>query len=210
MRLCGSNTQKSLTQSPPRYTNMMAKLHADVADDVECDPTAVQHINDQQIEIRIGVCPSKAQARTLRSDIVEMIRSGGHLRIPERGYEDAPGDTLRAVKAKIYRVPWKHRLGGGSPYILHIQDAAHSFAPLSLVPVTMRRLDVKRKLALGYKVAPLWLVLTVTDIRGVWTEAMVRLGSGCPAIDPYDRVIVCDGGRAIIWANGVMAVRDVR
>jgi hypothetical protein len=83
-------------------------------------------------------------------------------------------------------------------------------SPMSLAPIALKRLDVKRKLAARYGVAPLWLVLTVTDHRGVQDESMDFLGSGCPSIAPYDRVIVCDPGRTVIWANGVMALRDVR
>jgi hypothetical protein len=49
----------------------------------------------------------------------------------------------------------------------------------------------------------------VTDLRGVWGASMKYLASGCPAIAPFDRVIVCEPGRAIIWANGLVAMRDL-
>lgn len=193
-----------------RYSNMMWNLSRDVKDDVAADASAVGWITGQHVEIRIGLCPSKSQVSGVRQELLEMFRNGTFMQIPERTMGRAPGATLEAIDARVYRVPWAHGATGGSPYILHIQDAAHSFGPLSLVPIALRRLEVKRRLGVTYGVTPLWLVLSVTDLRGVWDESMALLGSGCPPIAPYERVILCDPGRAIIWANGVMALRDVR
>ncbi len=190
-----------------QYTGMMHDLDRDVKDDIDADPSAKAQAIGQHLEIRIGVCPTKSQVRDFRRKIVDFIRSGKHLAIPERTFTKIADEPFRSLATSMTRAPWNYKK---PPYIMHIQAAAHSFGPMSLAPIALKRLDVKRKLAARYGVAPLWLVLTVTDHRGVWDETMTFLGSGCPAIAPYDRVIVCDPGHAIIWANGVMALRDMR
>jgi hypothetical protein len=53
-------------------------------------------------------------------------------------------------------------------------------------------------------------VLGVTDLRGVWDASVDLMSKSCPPIDPFSRVILCDGPRAIIWSAGVVVVRDVR
>lgn len=194
-----------------RYTNMMSALDRDVKDDVEADLAALAELTGHHLEFRLGACPTKSQVRGIRDAFAYWIRRGEHRAIPEKRFTTlTTPSVLKSVATSVTRAKWTHGTSGGSPFILHIQGAAHSFDPLSLAPIALRRLEVKQKLAAHYGVNPLWLIMTVTDLRGVWNASMAFLGSGCPSIVPYDRVIVCDPGRAIIWANGAMALRDAR
>jgi hypothetical protein len=193
-----------------RYTNMMSDLDRDIKDAIAADPAANMKLHGQLVEIRLGACPKKSEVQRVRNALIELLRNGDHISFPERHlYKLTKPEPLTAIGTSLYRPPWPHGESGGSPFIIHIQSAAHSFDPLSLAPIAMRRLDVKRKLASRYAVAPLWLVLSVTDIRGIWDASMAQLGAGCPTIEPYDRVIVCDAGRALIWSQGVMAIRNL-
>ena len=118
--------------------------------------------------------------------------------------------TLAALQTSLYRANWKHGASGGGTHIFHVQAAAHSFDPLSIAAITQRRLEAKRRKGLLYGVTPLWLVLGVSDIRGVWGESMTLLASSCPAIEPYDRVIVHNGSEALTWSAGdLVAMRDI-
>ena len=88
--------------------------------------------------------------------------------MPERTLTKLTAPALKAIGTTLYRAPWPHGATGGSQYIVHhLQEVAHSFSPISLAPIAMRRLEAKQKLAPRYGVKPLWLTLSVNDLRGV-------------------------------------------
>jgi hypothetical protein len=192
-----------------RYANMMHNLDRDIKDAVAADSIATAQLTGHHVEMRFSDCPDKSVIRDVRQAIIGLIRNGDHLKMPERALVKLTTPALKALGTTLYRAPWIHGATGGSPYILHLQEGAHSFSPTSLAPIALRRLEAKQKLAPRYGVTPLWLTLSVTDLRGVWGASMKYLASGCPAIAPFDRVIVCEPGRAIIWANGLVAMRDL-
>lgn len=192
-----------------RYTNMMSDLSRDVKDDIDADPSAGAAVKGHHLEFRLAACPSKSKVRVVREELLAFVRSGSHTAVPPRTLMDLSSPILRHMGATLYRADWRHS-ENESPHILNIQAAAHSFSPLSLAPIVYRRLDRKRRSGFRYGVQPLWLVLGVTDIRGVWEPSMDLLSKSCLAIDPYSRVILYDGPRVIIWTNGLVVVRDVR
>ncbi len=192
-----------------RYTNMMANLTRDIQDDIDRNAQANFALKGHHLEFRLEVCPSKTDARGVRQELLDFIRSRSHAEIPPRTMVALTSGSLQRMQTHLYRADWPHGATGGSPHVLHIQAAAHSFSPLSLAAIVYRRLLRKRHSGTRYGVQPLWLVLGVTDIRGVWDESLALLSRSCPAIDPYHRVIVHDGHCAITWGNGSVTVRDV-
>jgi hypothetical protein len=192
-----------------RYTNMMNDLSRDVKDCIDADPVASDAVRGHHLEFRLAACPSKSEVRTVREELLAFIRSRRHVSIQSRTLTQLSSPILQRIGATLYRADWCHT-EDGSPHILNIQAAAHSFSPLSLAPIAYRRLERKRRLGFQYGVQPLWLVLGVTDIRGVWEMSIDLLSKSCPAIDPYSRVILYDGPRAIIWTNGLVVARDLR
>ena len=192
-----------------RYTNMMHDLSRDVKDDVDADATASAAVRGHHLEFRLAECPTKSEVRAVREELVAFLRSGSHAAVPERTLTSLCEPMLRRMGTSLFRADWAH-YEDGSPYILGIQSATHAFSPLALAPVAYRRLERKRRTALSYGVRPIWLVLSVTDLRGVWDASVDLLSRSCPPIDPFSRVILCDGPRAIIWSGGVVAMRDVR
>jgi hypothetical protein len=72
------------------------------------------------------------------------------------------------------RATWKYKK---PPYILHIQAAAHAFSPMSLAPIALKRLDVKRKLAARYGVAPSGSSSPSPIIAACGTKAWISSGA---------------------------------
>jgi hypothetical protein len=116
---------------------------------------------------------------------------------------------LQRLETTLYRAEWAH-YENGSPHILHVQAVAHSFSPLALAPVVYRRLERKRRSAVRYGVQPIWLVLGITDLRGVWDASVELVSTSCPAIEPSSRVILCGGPRVVVWEDGGVTIRNVR
>ena len=197
-----------------RYTNMMNDLSRDVRDDVDADAQASRAVKGYHLEFRLAVCPTKAEVRAVREDLLAFLRSGSHAAV-SGSHADVPVSTpmLRADgNDRYFCADWAH-YENGSPHILRhpsrprIRSFSHR---LALAPVVYRRLERKRRTAVRYGAQPIWLVLGVTDLRGVWDASVDLMSKSCPPIDPFSRVILCDGPRAIIWSAGVVAVRDVR
>ncbi|GAC1411343.1 MAG: hypothetical protein NVSMB64_21040 [Candidatus Velthaea sp.] len=184
-----------------RYTNTMSDLNREVLDAINGDPVLASRVRGQHLEIRLGTCPSRADLRSAKRAILDLIRDGVITSLSERKMHRMESPTiLAALGTWIYRVSWPHGSAGGSPHIVHIQASAHSFDPCSIDGVARATLAVKRKKGRAYRVKPLWLVLGVTDIRGVWADSIDLLSANCPSIEPYERVIVHGEGIAVIWS----------
>ena len=168
-----------------RYENMMHDLDRDIKDAVDADLIATTNLTGHHVEMRFSGCPAKSEIRDVRKAIIGLIRDGEHLAMPERTLTKLTAPALKAIGTTLYRAPWPHGATGGSPYIVHLQEGAHSFSPISLAPIAMRRLEAKQKLAPRYGVKPLWLTLSVNDLRGVWDASMKYLAGGCPPIAPF-------------------------
>lgn len=192
-----------------RYTNMMNDLSRDVRDDVDADAQASRAVKGYHLEFRLAVCPTKAEVRAVREDLLAFLRSGSHAVLPTRTLVPVSTRMLQRMGTTLYCAEWAH-YENGSPHILHVQAAAHSFSPLALAPVVYRRLERKRRTAVRYGAQLIWLVLGVTDLRGVWDASVELVSKSCPVIEPFSRVILCDGPRVVVWGDGAVTSRDVR
>lgn len=188
-----------------RYTNTMSDLDRDVKDAIDADPAIAAAMYGQHVEFRMSVCPTRSQARLVKRDLLAFLQAHRHTAIAERTFAHINDGALGEVGLTMDRAAWSDT--GGSPHIVHVSAGAHTFSPLSLAPIVARRLERKRRLAVGYAVAPLWLVLGVTDIRGTWGASLDLLASCNPDIEPFQRVIVANGPRAIVWTSSETSSR---
>ena len=77
---------------------------------------------------------------------------------------------------------------------IKFDDSACSFDPNGLTKPALRMLQRKRKLAESYNASTsLWLILGLTDERGLYTESLQRLAQLAVQIAPFERVIAHDG-----------------
>lgn len=192
-----------------RYTNMMNDLSRDVKDDVDADAQASRAVKGYHLEFRLAVCLTKAEVRAVREELVAFLRSRSHAVLAARTLIPISTPMLQRMGTTLYCAEWAH-YEKGNPHILHIQAAAHSFSPLTLALVVYRRLERKRRTAVRYGAQPIWLVLGVTDLRGVWDASVELVSKSYPAIEPFSRVILCDGPRVVVWGDDAVTTRDVR
>lgn len=182
-----------------RYSNTMCDLDRDIKDAIDADPAIAAAMYAQHVEFRMSICPTRSQARLLQRELLAFLNAKRHVAVAERTFTHIYDGALGDVGLTMYRAPWEHT--EGSAHIIHVSAAAHTFSPLSLAPIVGRRLERKRRLAAGYGVAPLWLVLGVTDIRGAWDASLDLLARYNPDIEPFERVVIADTRRAVIWTR---------
>jgi hypothetical protein len=139
-------------------------------------------------------CPNRSAERRLVREVIALLRSDAAAaeRYGNR-IVDGRFPTLAAHWAHLHVSPFD----GG---FVDVTASAFSFDPRSLAQVALKVLERKKKKARGYdQTAPLWLILSVTDQRGVFGESLDLLERVDVAIEPYERVIIHNDGRAVIW-----------
>lgn len=104
-----------------RYTNMMNDLSRDVRDDVDADAQASRAAKGYHLEFRLAACPTKAEMRAVREDLVAFLRSGSHAVLPARTLVPVSTRMLQRMGTTLYCVEWAH-YENGSPHILHVQS----------------------------------------------------------------------------------------
>lgn len=139
-------------------------------------------------------CPNRSAERRLVREISELLRSDA-ITAERHGNRivDARFPTLVEHGAHLH-------ISTSNGAHVDVTASAHSFDPRSLAHVALTVLKRKRKKARGYDLtAPLWLILSVTDQRGVFGKSLDVLERFDVAIEPYERVVVYNDGQAIVW-----------
>lgn len=68
------------------------------------------------------------------------------------------------------------------------------FSSLDAYRPTLARINAKFQKAVGYStIDPLWLVLSITDLQGVYSESVDAVGRLAYSSGAFERIIVTDG-----------------
>lgn len=174
------------------HTNAMHDLQIALRDAVDADPTAWP--TDAFVSFNFGPMvqrpPHAREREAIVAEALDVLRSGQYREIGERAFFDARHPMLQSLGAWLYVGPLEGRERGH----VDISSGAFSFSDTSLVDVALDRLEVKRTLRYGGE-GPLWLLLPVTDRRGLFHGTLQGFQALTPDIAPFDRVILTYDGR---------------
>ena len=176
-----------------RWRNAVESVRIGVRDAVDADPALEAAIRGRFVSISLCHCPNRRAERRLLREILELLR-GEALAVECNGRRivDARFPTLVEHWAHLFVRTFK------GAYV-DVTASAHSFDPRSLAQVALKVLERKRNKARSYDTRlPLWLILSVTDQRGVFSGSLDLLERVNVVIEPYERVVVYDEGRAVV------------
>ncbi len=187
-----------------RWRNAIENVRIGVRDAVDADPMLQAAITGRYVNLNLWRCPNRSAESRLLREILELLGSGALA-------AERHGRRLVDTRFPTLVEHWAHlrvtSFDGGS---IDVTASAHSFDPRGLAPVALKVIERKRKKARRYDAtAPLWLVLSVTDQRGVFGDSLDLLERFNIEIAPYERVIVSYEGRAVVWDRHGL-VRDQR
>jgi hypothetical protein len=183
-----------------RWHNAIENLRIAVRDAVDADPALQTALSGRYVSLNFWHCPKRSAERRLLREILELLRSD--MLAAERG-----GNRIVDGRFPTLVQHWAHvHVNASEHAYVDVTASAHTFDPRSLAQVARKVLERKQKKALGYdRSAPLWLVLSVTDQRGIFGESLDLLERFNLTIDPFERVVVCNEGRVVIWdRNGLL------
>jgi hypothetical protein len=177
-----------------RWRNAIENVRIGVRDAVDANPNLQIALANRYVSLDLWRCPERTAEFRLIREIPQLLLSdllsGGSLgsRITDKRFP-----TLVEHWAHLY----VNAFDGG---YIDVTAAANSFDPRGLAEVALKVLKRKQKKAHAYDTTfPLWLILCVTDQRGVFSESLDLLERFEVDITPYERVIIFDNGRAVIW-----------
>ena len=165
-----------------------------VQDALDADAALRTAIGGRWIDISLESCPTKTSAFRLRREILELLRSD-LVAVEQLG---------RRVIDQRFPALIEH---GAHLYVrlfadghVDVSAGAHTFDSRSLAPIALNALSGKQKKAAGYDTRlPLWLILSVTDLRGAFDDSLDVLERMNIAIDPFERVVIYNQGRGVNW-----------
>ncbi len=174
-----------------RWRNAIENVRVGVRDALDADSSLKAAVGDRCVNVTLWRCPSRSAERHLQREITELLRSAA--------IADQQGRRVVDMRFPALVEHWAHLYVSASRVgRVDVTAAAHAFDSRSLVHVALKVLERKRKKARAYDTsAPLWLVLSMTDRRGVFDESLEVLERLSVSIEPYERFIVCNEGRAI-------------
>ncbi len=165
-----------------------------VRDAVDADAALQAATRGRSVSLNLWHCPNRSAERRLVREISELLRSDA-ITAERHGNRivDARFPALVEHGAHLH-------INTFDGAYVDVTASAHSFDSRSLAHVALKVLERKRKKARGYDMtAPLWLILSVTDQRGVFGESLDVLERLTVEIEPYERVLVYNEGRVVIW-----------
>ncbi len=179
-------------------------MRTGVWDAVDSDPELQEAIKGRFVSLNLWHCPKRSAELRVQREILELLRSDALA-------AESHGRRLVDPRFPALVAHWAHlHVTAFDGAYVDVAASAHSFDSRSLAPVALKVLERKRKKASRYDLpAPLWLILCVTDQRGVFGDSLDLLERFDLAIEPYERVVVYNEGRAIIWDRRGL-VRDRR
>jgi len=179
-----------------RWRNAIENVRIAVRDEVDADAGLHAAIRGRYVSFSFWRCPDRSAERRVVREITELLRNDA---IDKEHHGKRILDGARFPTLVAY---WAHlrvtKFAGAS---VDVTAGAHSFDPRSIADVARKVLERKRKTARKYDTtAPLWLILSVTDQRGVFSDSLEFLDRlQNIEIEPYERVVVYDEGRAVVW-----------
>ncbi len=144
--------------------------------------------------------PAKIRGR-LVNIIVDMLRSGS--------YSEPKASRI------VNQEKWPGAALGYTLYVsrslapfgyIQFDDSACSFNPDALIRPTLVTLNRKRAMAKTYnRTDPLWLILGLTEQRGLFSSSLQKLAELAATIEPFERVIAHDGMMYVTHLSGKAA-----
>jgi hypothetical protein len=177
------------------HTNAIQDLQIALRGAVDADPTSWP--SDAFVSFNFGPTmdrpPDARERDAIVAEAMDVLRSGRYRQIGEQMFFDAAHPTLHRLGA------WLHvgSLDGNERGHVDIGSGAFSFSDTSLIGVARERLAAKRRLAYSGDGA-LWLLLPLTDQRGLFHGTVEGFQALSLDIAPFDRVILTYDGQMAI------------
>lgn len=200
----GIEVAELVEPSSARWRNAIENVRIGVRDAVDAEPALQVALAGHYVSLNLWHCPSRTAEGRLLREIPALLRSDAlHAARQGNRIVDPRFPTLAEHWAHLYVSPFD------GAYV-DVTASAHSFDSRSLARVALKVLERKQKKARHYDTtAPLWLVLSVTDQRGVFGDSLDLLERLEVPIASYERVVVYNEGRAVIW-DGIRRDTDRR
>ncbi len=179
------------------FTNAFTELNAEINDAIDRDPTlrpTCIYLHFSMGAGRSDFLPSPGDRRAILREVKRILLE----RLYETWEDGANFGVLPSAMQK--HAMWVHKasLPQSPRGHVRVEAGATSFDPLGMVRPACVMLRRKQKLAAGYdETLPLWLVLGVTDDRGVFSQSVDTLARLVGPIAPFERVVVHDGMRFV-------------
>jgi hypothetical protein len=193
-RTIGIEVSEIIATDSARQSNALRDLNVALNDAVDADATLWPR--ETYLSFNMSAVQTSMPASRERTLIVEAIIAILRDHSWERYDRTRPGgpDALPAVLAQ-YGI-WLHvgALPGNERGYVEVGGPATSFDPTSLVDLIRGRIARKCALASGYdQERELWLLLVITDEKGVFTESVEIVTNSPPPFAPFSRLIITDG-----------------
>jgi hypothetical protein len=176
-----------------RWRNAVENVRVGVRDMVDSDPALRAALAGRLLSVALWRCPSRVAEFRLKREIAQYVLLGPSTTRAGNRITDPRFPELTAHWAHVYS--FESKLGH-----LDVTGPANAFDSRAMVEVALKVLERKRRCAAGYDATfPLWLVLVVTDLMGIYGDSLDVLERLAPAIHPFERVIIYDQNRLVIW-----------
>jgi hypothetical protein len=200
MRYAGSEygVEASRVEPSARERNALMEIEREINEAAAADET----LRPRSLIVHFGVAAAavatlaKGEQRTLRDEILALLRGGCLGMIPEGTPKHsvfARGTIAHRIGMSVAVEDVSARSSGYGILVRLVQDSAGD----SLVEAIVDKLDDKRRSARAPdydRSNPLWLVLEVTEQTGTFAESIGAVGADATRpIDPFERVVVHDG-----------------
>lgn len=185
-----------VTASPHR-TNAMQDLRIALRDAVDAEPSLLPA--DAYVHFNFGPMvdrpPTARERAALVREAMAVLRAGEYRRwLSPRlfGIEESP--TMHRFGTWVHVGTMKDSTRG----VVDFGDAGFTWLDTGLVDVACERLEAKR--GLQYRGAgPLWLLLPITDERGLFHRSVAAFQALTLDISPFDRIVLSyDGALGVV------------
>jgi hypothetical protein len=180
--------------------NVCAEFNIELRDRMDADPTLRPAYTYLQISRRAGRGAPGALAPEVREQlmkcVLEYLRSGDYA----SAVADKWTHRMAWPGASLGYDVWIRRVPNPNGYVT-FDDQRGSFDSHGMIEPALDGLRKKRERAATYDhTFPLWLVLGVTEQWGQFRSSLEYLATLSPAIQPFERVIIHDGGTYVTYS----------
>jgi hypothetical protein len=174
------------------HTNAAEDLKIALRDAVDADPAAWP--TEAFVSFNFGPMidrpPPTRKREAILAEALDVLRSGAYRAIGGMRFFDEAHPTLQSVGAWLY----VGTLEGNERGHIGISSGAFTFVDTSLIGVARERVEAKRRLRYS-GAGTLWLLLPVTDQRGLFHGTVDGFQALSLDIAPFDQVILTSRGR---------------
>jgi hypothetical protein len=184
-----------------RTANAAENMRIGIRELLDTDQVFRAALGDRFLSLSCWVTPKRSKERIIVEEYRRFVMTQSPLMLGSR-VNDNTFPMLKTHEAHIY-------IGQVDGGFIDITTPPSSFSPTAMVPVAAKVLERKKKKAITYTGARLWLVMSVTDMMGVFDDSVEELGGHLPQIAPFELVLIRSSHRLALWTaakHGAFAV----